>query len=181
MYNKDSYCSFCGTKFTEQINWPRKCFICYNDSYKNPIPVVVAIVPVCRYTIPNPMDPNPFQNVLIEKRNIEPQKGGWAYPSGYIDFGETWQQAIVRELQEEVGLFTKEEDFTLFDVVNSISGNMLIFCLHKGIHEDDIKFILNDEVSEIDLPNISSSFDKYQFLCFPTHNDMWKKFQSKKL
>lgn len=166
---KDTYCSHCGTKFAEQVSWPRQCFHCGNDSYKNPIPVVVTIIPVFK-------DPNGYAaqqcGWLIEQRNIDPQKGGWAFPSGYIDFGETWQQAAARELQEEVGLTTKPEDFKLLDVISSAGGNMLIFCTHDGVYENDIKFEPNHEVTAIKFPILPSHAE----LCFPTHNEIWTKY-----
>ncbi len=42
--------------------------------------------------------------VLIERRN-EPY--GWALPGGFVDVGETVEQAAVREMDEETGLKVK--------------------------------------------------------------------------
>ncbi|HKT31294.1 MAG TPA: NUDIX hydrolase [Gammaproteobacteria bacterium] len=39
--------------------------------------------------------------VLIERRN---PPHGWALPGGFVDVGETLEQAAVREAQEETGL-----------------------------------------------------------------------------
>jgi 8-oxo-dGTP diphosphatase len=39
--------------------------------------------------------------VLIKRRNPPP---GWALPGGFVDIGETLEQAAVREAQEETGL-----------------------------------------------------------------------------
>jgi len=39
--------------------------------------------------------------VLIERRNPPP---GWALPGGFVDIGETLEQAAVREAREETGL-----------------------------------------------------------------------------
>jgi len=30
-FKKDSHCSWCGNKYSEQIKYPRKCFVCYNE------------------------------------------------------------------------------------------------------------------------------------------------------
>ena len=42
--------------------------------------------------------------VLIERRN-EPH--GWAIPGGYVDYGESLENAAVREAKEETGLDVK--------------------------------------------------------------------------
>lgn len=42
--------------------------------------------------------------VLLVKRNHEPFKGYWCLPGGHIDFGETAEQAVIREVKEETGL-----------------------------------------------------------------------------
>ena|SRR5579885_2771020 len=166
---KDSHCSYCGARFTEQKAWPRKCFICWNESYKNPIPIVVGLVTVHE---------RPTRTVaqcgwLIEQRNIEPQKGGWALPSGYVNFNESWEDAIVRELQEEVGLVTKPEDWEVVEIQKSAQGNMLIFCAHRiGVYRNEIKFEPNEEVSAIEFPILP----EHRELCFPSHNDVWSRY-----
>ncbi len=42
--------------------------------------------------------------VLLMRRNTEPFKGTWVLPGGYVEAGETVEQAAVREVKEEVGL-----------------------------------------------------------------------------
>ncbi|HUQ07322.1 MAG TPA: NUDIX domain-containing protein [Kofleriaceae bacterium] len=58
--------------------------------WKNPSPVSVLLVPVDR-------------GVLLIRRNIPPV-GKLALPGGFIDLGETWQQAGAREVREEAGV-----------------------------------------------------------------------------
>jgi ADP-ribose pyrophosphatase YjhB (NUDIX family) len=42
--------------------------------------------------------------VLLLRRGIEPARGRWTFPGGYVDLGETPEQAAVRETMEEVGM-----------------------------------------------------------------------------
>lgn len=44
------------------------------------------------------------RRVLLIQRNQEPNKGGWTLPGGFVDFDETADQAVVREIVEETGL-----------------------------------------------------------------------------
>ena len=42
--------------------------------------------------------------VLLIQRGIEPFKGKWAFPGGFINMNETAEEAACRELEEETGL-----------------------------------------------------------------------------
>ena len=52
--------------------------------------------------------------VFITKRPDEKHKGGfWEFPGGKVESGETIEQAIVRELDEEVGI--RATELSLFE------------------------------------------------------------------
>jgi mutator protein MutT len=42
--------------------------------------------------------------VLLARRNQEPGKGIWSLPGGLVEVGETLQEALKRELKEEVSI-----------------------------------------------------------------------------
>lgn len=42
--------------------------------------------------------------IVLLRRAIEPQRGKWVFPGGYVDRGESVIEAAVRETYEEVGL-----------------------------------------------------------------------------
>ena len=45
--------------------------------------------------------------VLLIRRTKEPRKGQWSLPGGKVEFGETLEEAIRREILEETGLVVK--------------------------------------------------------------------------
>jgi ADP-ribose pyrophosphatase YjhB (NUDIX family) len=42
--------------------------------------------------------------LLLLKRGIEPYRGSWAPPGGFVEQGESLENAAVREVEEEVGI-----------------------------------------------------------------------------
>ncbi len=57
--------------------------------YKNPVPTVDIIIELERGI------------VLIERKN---PPHGWALPGGFVDYGESYETAAIREALEETGL-----------------------------------------------------------------------------
>jgi ADP-ribose pyrophosphatase YjhB (NUDIX family) len=47
--------------------------------------------------------------VLLVKRSVEPQKGFWCLPGGFMELGESPEKAALRELKEETGLLGRIE------------------------------------------------------------------------
>lgn len=158
LFKKNTFCSWCGTKFAEQNLYPRQCFRCSNDTYINPIPVTCAMIPVWD-------DDNRDWGMLVQKRSIEPKKGMWALPGGYLNINEAWQRGCAREVLEEIGLETEPENYELYSVNLATNSNLLIFGLYKGvIHIERLNcFQPNEECSEILLAKLPME------LAFPTH------------
>ncbi|HEX9189516.1 MAG TPA: NUDIX hydrolase, partial [Vicinamibacteria bacterium] len=53
---------------------------------------------------------------LLIRRGKEPLRGRWVVPGGTVELGETLEQALVREMQEETGLLVEPlEVLTVFD------------------------------------------------------------------
>ncbi|GAA0434601.1 NUDIX hydrolase [Acrocarpospora corrugata] len=112
----NTHCSYCGTAFAPDQPWPRACADCGNTSYRNPLPVAVILLPV-------------DEGLLVQRRDIEPRRGELALPGGFIEVGESWQEAAVRELREETGVRTDVAGVRLFDALSAPDGTVLIFGL----------------------------------------------------
>lgn len=65
-------------------------------TYKYPRPAVTAdCVVITKETEPK---------VLLIQRGIDPYKGCWAFPGGFMNMDETTEECAIRELEEETGL-----------------------------------------------------------------------------
>ena len=122
MADRYLHCTFCGARFTPAQQWPRRCGACGEVSYLNPSPVAVAVQPV-------------GAGLLVVRRGIPPAHDRIALPGGYIDMGESWQQAVVRELSEETGLRASADAVTLFDTISAPDGTLLVFGLLPPVAE----------------------------------------------
>jgi ADP-ribose pyrophosphatase YjhB (NUDIX family) len=116
MYQKNAHCSYCGRAFAPDQAWPRHCAGCANITYRNPLPVAVLLLPV-------------DGGLLCIRRDIEPGKGKLALPGGFIDVGETWQEAAARELFEEAGITIDPEEVRDFRTLSSRLGDNTILIL----------------------------------------------------
>ena len=89
-----NFCSNCGSADVKYIipagdNRQRHaCMDCGFIHYINPR-IIVGCLPVYR------------GKILLCRRNIEPRKGLWNLPSGFMECGETTQEGAIRETYEE--------------------------------------------------------------------------------
>jgi ADP-ribose pyrophosphatase YjhB (NUDIX family) len=64
--------------------------------------------------------------VVVQRRDIEPARGLLALPGGFIEYGEEWREALVRELWEETGLTGEAASVRLFAVHSAPSGGTIM-------------------------------------------------------
>ncbi|WP_165988609.1 NUDIX domain-containing protein [Streptomyces sp. YIM 98790] len=119
---RDAHCGWCGGAFPPDAGWPRRCTRCGRTTYRNPLPVAVALVPVRTAGGVPP-------GLVVVRRTAGDRTGGLALPGGFIDHGEDWRQAVVRELAEETGIPAGADEVRLADVLSSPDGHLLVFGL----------------------------------------------------
>jgi|TARA_B100001245_G_scaffold235905_1_gene224936 ADP-ribose pyrophosphatase YjhB (NUDIX family) len=96
MVEQIKYCQFCGTHLVRKYDRSKErpfCEACNTFIYADPKVAVVAIVPSNK-------------TILLIRRAIEPHLGKWSLPSGYVDRGESIENALVREVFEETTIYT---------------------------------------------------------------------------
>src|SRR5204862_7651540 len=75
-----------------------------------------------------PVDTGDGPGLVVIRRDIEPARGELALPGGFIETGETWQEAATRELREETGIPADPAAVRLFDVISTY-GTINVFAL----------------------------------------------------
>lgn len=114
-----SHCSYCGAAYPLDAPWPRHCAGCGATTWRNPLPVAVALLPV---------ETSRGTGLVVVRRDIEPARGELALPGGFMELGEEWREAVVRELREETGIAADPAEVRLFDV-HSSSRSLMVFGL----------------------------------------------------
>lgn len=72
--------------------------------------------------------------VLLIQRGIEPYKGKWAFPGGFMQIDETAEECAKRELEEETGLKASSvEQFHTFSDVNRDPRERVITVAHYAL------------------------------------------------
>ena len=62
---------------------------------------------------------------LLVRRGKEPLYGRWVVPGGTVELGETLEEAVVREMEEETGLRVEPvEVLTVFDRIDRDGGRV---------------------------------------------------------
>ena len=87
------FCPVCGSgKFSREGNRSLKCGNCGFHYYVNSAAAVAALIF------------NSSGQLLVTRRGVEPDIGKIDLPGGFIDPGESAEEALRRELREELGI-----------------------------------------------------------------------------
>jgi 8-oxo-dGTP diphosphatase len=89
------FCPFCAAALQSRHVDGRirpYCPGCRTPIYENPVPAACVVLIDDRHRL------------LLVKRRVAPKPGMWCLPGGFVECGETPEQAALRELHEETGL-----------------------------------------------------------------------------
>ena len=94
--------------------------------------------------------------IFATQRGYGDQKGGWEFPGGKMEPGETPEQALVRELKEELAvevcvgekICTVEYDYPKF--------HLTMHCFWATIVSGEIKLLEHEDARWLDRENLNS-------------------------
>ena len=119
------FCPSCAAPVAERIpdgdHLPRAvCTRCGTIHYRNPRLIAGCV-------------PEREGRILICRRAIEPRRGYWTIPAGFMEIGETLQQAAARECHEEA--LARVEVGSLCAVVHVLHAEQVHVMFRARMHE----------------------------------------------
>jgi ADP-ribose pyrophosphatase YjhB (NUDIX family) len=121
------FCPSCAAPVTQRIpegdHLPRSvCTACGTIHYRNPKLIAGCV-------------PEHEGRLLICRRAIEPRRGYWTVPAGFMEIGESLQQAAARECQEEARARLADPAFGV-----GVESLETVLCEEREIPWRDIAF-----------------------------------------
>lgn len=159
-----NYCPNCAFKIQSINNHIIACSNCGFNFYINPAPTNGVI-----FT-------NKKGGVLLVKRKFPPKKSYWDIPGGFVDFNETSEESVKREVKEELGFIVSKIKFfssyaspylykgflyhtICFVYLGKIDNQKII----PGDDVSEIRFFSKDKIpfNKLAFPNVKNSISDY--------------------
>lgn len=157
-----NFCSHCGAPVARKVppgdHLPRfVCDACGTVHYQNPKLVVGCV-------------PEDGGRILLCKRAIEPRRGYWTVPAGFMENDETLQQAAERESHEEA--LARVEIGSLLSIVHVLHAHQVHVFFRARLAEPQFgvgpeslesKMVTEEQVPWDDLafPSITFTLQRY--------------------
>jgi ADP-ribose pyrophosphatase YjhB (NUDIX family) len=156
------FCPSCGSSIQYQMpkgdNRPRAvCQGCHQVHYQNPR-LVVGTIPIWD------------NQILLCKRAIEPRKGFWTLPAGFMENGESAADGALRETIEESGArVTIAQLFSVIDVPHVHQVHLFYLApmqnanFSAGQESLEVKLFAPEEIPwrEISFPTVAQTLKWY--------------------
>lgn len=166
-----NYCPECGSRNLEfKIPAGDKferfvCQKCHTIHYMNPR-VIVGCLPVFE------------DKIIICKRAIEPCRGMWNLPAGFMENGERAEDGALRELKEETGLEGKILKLHCVYSIPHVNQVYMIFLTRinsrngvPGEESLEVKYFMEQEVPWGDIGFTSSVYAIEKYIEFKSNNN----------
>jgi len=160
------FCLYCGGQLKEKMVKGEErnrlvCMNCNHIHYQNPLPVVAAVLT------------KPKKRVVgLIKRAIPPQIDKWALVGGFMELDENPQEAILREIREEIGVCGKLQGLVgVYSNNSKIYKKVVVIGYEVAVIQPD--FSLGEEVKEFKFFPLSN----HPPLAFPSHKKILQDFE----
>ncbi len=156
------FCNQCGSRVEQKIpdgeTLPRAvCPACHTIQYQNP-KIVAGSVPEWE------------DKILLCRRAIEPRRGLWTFPAGFMECGETTEAAATRETMEEA--YADIQIHSLLGLF-SLPHVSQVYVVYRA-HLQNLKFKPGPESLEVKLVNLSDI--PWDQLAFPVIHEALSRY-----
>lgn len=138
------FCPICGKPTLQKNSRSAQCSSCGYKLYLNPSIGAVGVI----------FDEK--GRLLVVRRSKDPAKGTWHLPGGFVEVGESIEQAVEREVKEELNIEIKAEEY-LFSIPNTYQ--------YRGLEKYPLDFFFRCKIIDMSKLNVDLSENSdYTFL-----------------
>lgn len=170
-----NYCSNCGSS---QLVWKKPrgehllrqvCEQCQTIHYQNP-KIIAGCLPVWE------------NKILLCKRAIEPRYGLWTVPAGFMENGESIEEAAIRETWEEANAKVDLKSLYMMYSIMRVDQLYVLFLaqlknlnFHAGEESLEVRLFSEEEIPWKELAfqivekTVTYYFNDFKQNSFPTH------------
>ena len=93
---------------------------------------------------------------LVTQRNYGEFKDGWEFPGGKIEEGERPEEALIREIKEELKVAIRVEDYLITVDHSYDSFDMTMHCYVCTLLDDHLKLTVHDAAKWLTVDQLDS-------------------------
>jgi ADP-ribose pyrophosphatase YjhB (NUDIX family) len=156
------YCSHCGAKVEQKIPAGETlvravCVSCHTIHYQNP-KIVAGCIPEWE------------NHILLCRRAIEPRLGFWTFPAGFMELGESMENAAARETLEEA---KADVEITSIFALYTLRRVDQVYVVFRG-QMRTMDYGVGDESSEVGLVSLENI--PWEQLAFPVIREILTRY-----